>query len=152
MKYKTINELNHFRFSNAYIAEVRMSPGSFTLLLDNVIILPENSKNRDIREMRTNGLLFTISDPKLLDFTEEGYKLYDADGNLKHQEPDRRLAPEEYAGGFRTLSGCTIYSVEKNEDNYDISIDTEDHTFFLRVLGSGDMEEWDRFLNVDSEL
>lgn len=152
MKYKTINELYHFRFGGAYIAEVRMSVNSLTMLLDNVIILPENSKNRDIREMRANGLLLTFAGGELTDFIEEGYKLYDAGGSLKHQDPDRRLLPEEYAKGFQTLSGCTIYSIEKNEDSYDISVDTEDHTFFLRVSGCGDMEEWERFLNVNSEF
>ena len=38
--------------------------------------------------------------------------------------------------------------IQRQENgNYVISIDTEDHTFLLRVSGSGDTQEWDRFLN-----
>ena len=152
MKYKTINELNHFCFSEAHIAEVRATGSSFTMLLDNVTILPENSRNRDIRQMRANQLLLTISDASIADFIEEGYKLYDADGNLTHQEEDKKLAPDQYAQGFSDLTDCTVYSVEKTENLYEISIDTEDHTCLLRVIGKEDTAEWDRFLNLNSEF
>ena len=40
-----------------------------------------------------------------------------------------------------------MYSIEQENGSYVLSIDTEDHTFLLRVSGSGDTEEWDRFLN-----
>ena len=40
-----------------------------------------------------------------------------------------------------------MYSIEQENGNYVISIDTEDHTFLLRVSGSGDTQEWNRFLN-----
>ena len=45
------------------------------------------------------------------------------------------------------VEGCEVYSIEQENGNYVISIDTEDHTFLLRVSGSGDTQEWDRFLN-----
>ncbi len=152
MKYKTINELNHFCFSEAHIAEVCASGSSFTMLLDNVTILPENSRNRDIRQMRANQLLLTISEANIVDFIEEGYKLYDADGNLTHQEEDKKLAPDQYAQGFSDLTDCTVYSIEKTENLYEISIDTEDHTCLLRIIGKEDTAEWDRFLNLNSEF
>lgn len=152
MKYRTNNELQHFDFSGAYIAEARAAGDVFSMLLDNVIIKPENSKNRDIRKMRANQLLLTLPSARVTDFIEEGYKLYDADGNLKHREDDRQLAPGEYAEGFHRLTDCMIYSIEKTPDGYEISIDTEDHTFLLRVEGSEDREEWDRFLNLNSEF
>lgn len=34
--------------------------------------------------MRTNELLFKISDAEIISLVEEGYNEYDADGNLKH--------------------------------------------------------------------
>jgi hypothetical protein len=151
MKYKTTNEWNHFDFSQAYISEVRSTLDSLYLVLDNVVILPENSCNRDIRKMRANQLQFTITDANISSFVEEGYKVYDANGNLTRQESNRVLNTDQYAQGFEALVDCTIYSIEKQDSQYEISIDTEDHTFLLVVTGSGDIQEWDKFLNLNSE-
>ena len=52
MRYTTTDELEHFSFAEAYIADVQVTGGFFHMTLSNVTILPENSCNRDIREMR----------------------------------------------------------------------------------------------------
>ena len=147
MKYHTINELRNFNFKEAYIAQICAVSGMFEIVFDNVTILPENSCNRDIREMRANEFVLKISDPVIEAFVEEGYKVYDANGNLKKKNEDVVILPENYADKFKELEGCEVYSVEKKKGCYIISVDTEDHTFLLRVSGSGDTEEWDRFLN-----
>ena len=98
MKYHTDNELQNFRFEGAYIAETCAVNGIFEMILDNVTILPQNSCNRDIREMRANELKLKIREPEITAF---------------------------------------------------VSIDTEDHTFMIKVSGSADVEEWDRFLSKD---
>lgn len=152
MKYKTTNELEHFEFRDACIAEMRAANGVFSMILDNVTILPENSCNRDIRRMRTNQLLFRISEAAIENFVEEGYRVYDADGNIMRREEDRPVEPEQYGDVFRELEGCVLYAVEKKNSVYEISIDTEDHTFFLRVAGESDTEEWERFMNLDETL
>ena len=80
MKYYTENELQNFRFEGAYIAETCAVNGIFEMILDNVTILPQNSCNRDIREMRANELKLKIREPEITAFVEEGYKVFDADG------------------------------------------------------------------------
>ena len=49
MRYTTTDELEHFSFAEAYIADVQVTGGFFHMTLSNVMILPENSCNRDIR-------------------------------------------------------------------------------------------------------
>ena len=63
MKYTTTDELEHFSFAEAYIADVQLAGGFFHMTLSNVTILPENSCNRDIREMRANDLVLKIKEP-----------------------------------------------------------------------------------------
>ena len=63
MKYTTTDELEHFSFAEAYIADVQVTGGFFHMTLSNVTILPENSCNRDIREMRANDLVLKIEEP-----------------------------------------------------------------------------------------
>lgn len=86
MNYKTIDELNNFDFSESVISEVETMNGTFHLWLDNVTILPECSCNRDIRVMRANGFLLSVSNPGIQEFIEEGYKRYNADNVLQMTE------------------------------------------------------------------
>ena len=106
MKYHTINELDHFCFKEAYIAQICAVSGMFEIVFDNVTILPANSCNRDIREMRANELVLKIGEPKIEALVEEGYKVYDANGNLKRKNEDITIAPEAYADKFKELEGC----------------------------------------------
>ena len=62
---------------------------------------------------------------------------------------DAMIPAEAVSAALKELEGCEIYSIEKEDNRYRNSIDTEDHTFLLKVSGSGDVEEWDRFLSKD---
>ena len=128
-KYSTINEVNHFEFGEAVVGDIQLTERMFHLVLDNVKICPENSCNRDIRMMRTNELLFKISDAEIISLVEEGYNEYDADGNLKHTYPDEELTLQ---------SGVYTFIIDG----------TNDRTYALKVTGSGDTQEWNRFLEV----
>ena len=133
MSFHTTNELGHFRFQGAYLGEIQLTPGSFVLYLDNVIILPDNSTNRDIREMRCNNLELRI-----------------ADGNLMAQYEDTVVAPESYKDTFQHLceTESVIYSIEKKDALYTIAIDGEERTYTLEVSGTDNTESWDRYLNI----
>ena len=82
-KYNTTNELNHFDFAEAVIGDIQMTNDMFRAVIDNVKILPENTCNRDIRTMRTNELMLRLDSAQIVCLVMEGYREYDADGNLK---------------------------------------------------------------------
>lgn len=147
-KYTSNNELNNFDFNESFISEIRLMNSAFIIYADNVKILSENSHNHDVRTMRANELEFCITNAKILSFIEEGYKIYDADGNLSTTVNDRTILFEEYTKEFELLSGCTIYEITQTEDIYEISINTEDHTYSIKVSGNSNIIKWDRFLNL----
>lgn len=150
MKYSTTNEWDHFGFEEAYISEIQKINGCLQLTLDQVMIRPENSQNRDIREMRTNGLNLKIQDAEVTRLVEEGYQVYNADGKLMEQYEDQEMQPEcynEILKSFADGEGC-IYSLEKKENTYIFTIDASSgHTYVLYISGTRDVEEWNRFLN-----
>ena len=148
MGFYTENEVETFDFGEAHISEIRFGLGPFYMLVDNVKILEQNSCNRDVRTMRTNGLTFRIIDPQIVAVTEEGCKIYNADGVLQKEVPDRTVSPEEYANLCKELEEAVIYKLEKTGDSYRISIDGEEHAYTMEIKGSGDSEEWDRFMNL----
>ena len=150
MRYETTDELEHFNFSEAYIGDVQITSGFFHMVLDNVTILPENSCNRDIRQMRANNLVLIIQDFSIVSVIEEGYKVYDANGKLMKSCEDTVIAEEAWIEAVKGLTDGIIYSLEKQGDAYVFSIDAaNERTYALRVKGSHDVEEWDRFLNKD---
>ncbi len=153
MKYITKNEFAHFNFSDAYIEEVRLMPGLLHFYLDNVTILPENSCNRDIREMRANGFVLKLEDGSIESMIEEGYQHYDADGKLMHGYEDVSVKPEDYAAYLKDFEDGAIFCAEKENGQYIFYIDGRDErTYQLWVNATGDVEEWDRFLNKEEGL
>ena len=124
-KYSTINEVNHFEFGEAVVGDIQLTERMFHLVLDNVKICPENSCNR------------------------EGYNEYDADGNLKHTYPDEEVEKAKYDEVAQVLLEGTIYELTLQSGVYTFIIDgTNDRTYALKVTGSGDTQEWNRFLEV----
>ena len=150
MKYTTTNEFEHFDFLEVHVNDIMFANGVFKIGLDDVKILPENSCNRDIRKMRTNGLILSLSDAEILSFVEEGYRIYDADGNLKKTEDDVAVDEQEYKTVFEYFTDAYAYNIEKKDDEYTFVIDgTNERTYTIIVQGSGDVEEWDKFLQIE---
>lgn len=152
MKYATRDEFEHFDFSEAYIQDIQVMQGLFHFYLDNVTILPENSCNRDIRKMRANNFIMKMENCIVVSMVEEGYKHYDADGKLLHDYKDVQVEPEKYGTVLKTFSQGMIYSARKQGEEYLFYIDGNDEkTYQLGIKASGDVEEWDRFLNREDE-
>lgn len=150
MKYTTTNEFDHFDFLEVHVNDIMFANGVFKIGLDDVKILPENSCNRDIRKMRTNGLILSLSDAEILSFVEEGYRIYDADGNLKKTEDDVPVDEQEYKTVFDYFTDAYAYNIEKKDDEYTFVIDgTNERTYSIIVKASGDAQEWDKFLNLE---
>ena len=150
MKYTTTNEFDHFDFLEVHVNDIMFANGVFKIGLDDVKILPENSCNRDIRKMRTNGLILSLSDAEILSFVEEGYRSYDADGNLKKTEDDVPVDEQEYKTVFEYFTDAYAYNIEKKDDEYTFVIDgTNERTYSIIVKASGDAQEWDKFLNLE---
>lgn len=148
-KYNSINEINHFEFGEAVIGGIQMTNRMFHAVLDNVKIKPENSCNRDIRTMRTNEMLLKLDEAEIISLVEEGYREYDADGNLKHIYEDRTIEQEQYKQTEEVLVEGTVYELKLEDRVYSFVIDgTNDRTYMLKVAASGDEEFWNRFLEV----
>lgn len=149
MRFHTENEIENFDFRESYLQEIVQMSGNFRIIIDQVKIKPENSKNRDIRLMRTNNLELHIIDAVVTSIVEEGVKIYNADQVLQQEIPDRVLEESEYTQLYQSLEGCEIYNIEKKEGVYEFAIDGEERSYLICVQGSGDTQDWDRFMNLE---
>lgn len=150
MQYKSTDELEQFSFEDAVIASISYSGSTFTLELDNVTILANNRHNRDIHDMRANNVIVTFTDASLVKAVAEGYKVYDADNNLKEAVDDTLIDPEKYADFFKDQENNTIYSIKELANGHcTISIDGEYETYFIEATYTHSFVEWDRFLKKE---
>lgn len=151
MGYRTKDELEHFRWNDAGIYGIREENGHLVLELAYVTILGNNSCNRDIRDMGTRELqlkLYHISDREII---REGYKLYDADGNLKEKKEDEKISEEEVPAVYKELENGAIYAVEKDGQRYRFYLDTEERTYQMQVTAEHDIEEWEQFMRLRAD-
>ena len=116
MKYTTTDELEHFSFAEAYIADVQLAGGFFHMTLSNVTILPENSCNRDIREMRANDLVLKIKEPVIRSLVREGYKVYDANGALLRTCEDEVIDQAAWNETIRSFADGTRLCVKAGRE------------------------------------
>lgn len=149
MRYHTTDELGHFNFRDAVVADMRIHPGCFYLELDQVTITADNSCNRDIRNMRTNGLYLKLQDGELISFVREAYRVYDADGNLTQTEDDEPIDVGKDGTVLQQMQNATIYEIVRKDEIYHIELDVEEYTYHIAVKASHDVEEWDRFMNLE---
>lgn len=151
MSYRTENEFTHFKFSDVHVSDIMMSFGTFKICLDNVIIKSENSCNRDIRDMRTNGLVLKLEDADIISFVKEGFKTYDADGNLKSTTPDEEIEEPDYIETFNNFLDGYAFLIEKENQNYTFVFDgTDERTYTMIISASKDVCEWERFMNIEA--
>lgn len=151
MSYRTENEFTHFKFLDVHVSDIMMSFGTFKICLDNVIIKSENSCNRDIRDMRTNGLILKLEDADIISFVKEGFKTYDADGNLKSTTPDKEIEESDYIETFNNFLGGYAFLIEKENENYTFVFDgTDERTYTMIISASKDVCEWERFMNIEA--
>ena len=151
MSYRTENEFTHFKFLDVHVSDIMMSFGTFKICLDNVIIKSENSCNRDIRDMRTNGLILKLEDADIISFVKEGFKTYDADGNLKNTTPDEEIEESDYIETFNNFLDGYAFLIEKENQNYTFVFDgTDERTYTMIISASKDVCEWERFMNIEA--
>lgn len=151
MSYRTENEFTHFKFLDVHVSDIMMSFGTFKICLDNVIIKSENSCNRDIRDMRTNGLILKLEDADIISFVKEGFKTYDADGNLKNTTPDEEIEESDYIETFNNFLDGYAFLIEKENENYTFVFDgTDERTYTMIISASKDVCEWERFMNIEA--
>lgn len=152
MRFRTENEIGSFGFEEAVLQSILKENDHIDLILDNVMVRPENSCNRDIITKRTNDLRVRICNGEW-ELFEEGYQLFDADMKPIKIVEERKVSKENIQHDLSLMSGCALDGFsemvsENGESIYTITLFVEDHTWRLEIAGTCDTEMWDRFLNV----
>jgi hypothetical protein len=126
MAFKSVNEIEKFDYKDCEITSFVLDENEIRMELKALIIEPENSQNERSQRSYADTVNLTLKDAHLEKGVQEGYKLYDADGNLKEAVPERILTEQEL-GAFR--------SVAENSYLYDFQKISEDDGRFCYAAG-----------------
>ena len=158
--YISKNEPEHFSYGDCVIKDFRTADGSVSLVVEALIVEPENSQNANFTRSYADRTTILFENGTVMKAVKEGYKKYDADDRLMEEIPDEQLddkqtadllsnLPEQYlydlkgAGeseGFRNM----VLGIEMKTDDI-TGIDADSYQILIRC---GDMTvSWERYLN-----
>lgn len=160
MKYKAVNELEHFNFKDTVLRsfQVETQPETIILMLEAVIITPENSQNSNFTYSYAGDLTMRFTGARLQKVVKEGYKYYDANDVLVEEVPDTPLSTLEVDALLKRLDGVYMWNMTKVEDAqndtghflYLMGIDLgdeEETTYWLQLEFDKVIMEWDKYMN-----
>ncbi|MCR5793312.1 MAG: hypothetical protein K6G65_09100 [Lachnospiraceae bacterium] len=151
-KYKTTDKIETFDFSDSVISSVVKNLNTLTIYLDNVTILESNEHNREIWDMRSNGVCVEFQNADIDSVIIEGYKLYDANEQLTDIVEDTIVPVSDYNDVFEDLAEAPVFSLKgfKEENTnyftYEINADGEDNAYCINFHAAHNLVSWDRFL------
>jgi len=156
MNFKSVDELQHFQFQDAQIAEVSINEEGIQFTLEAVIVKATNSQNTNFTDSYAGTLSMRLVKGEIQKAVKEGYKYYDANDVLKEEIPDTPLSQEEIDTLLGNLKDAYLFDmvpVEESQNQtgqylYLIGIDLDEETsYWFQVTFEKAIMEWDRYMN-----
>ncbi len=148
MKFQSVNEMNHFDFTEAVLQKCEREMNRVVITLDNVKILPEHSLNRDIVTKRTNDFVLTFHNVAEWKLVEEGYTLYDAELRPYKKVEDRVVDEKDIAYDLSLMEECYVDEVVDDGEVCTLTWVVADHTWSLTLHYKQNKQEWDRWISL----
>ena len=156
-KFQAVNEIQNFSFDSSEILELKVGSDSVTFLLNGAVVKKENSQNSRFQDVYCAKLFLQLKEAKLLRLVKEGYKYYDADGNLMEEKPNEDVPVLEQNSVLARCSTGTIFTTVEDEAGtgkiYEFGIDVpkiedeeEVDTYWLCIQFEESVAGWDKYL------
>lgn len=157
MKFKCVDELDKFGYSDAEVSSVEYVSDTLKLTAAGLISKYNNPCNNRYQDCYIAEAYARFTDAKITGFIKEGMKYYDANDTLLREVPDTHIAPEEYAKVLAGMRGnCYMYGIlEKGiladgRKCCELGIDIEDEeenidTYWIEITYDKSIIEWDRY-------
>lgn len=153
MKYKTINEITTFDFSQSKIVDIKTSGDKLIFDLTDVIIDTTNSCNEEVEKMGTEELTltFTVSD---IEACEDGYTVYNNDDTVYEKVEDKVIPVVAMPQFYEDIKDNFLAGIEFEDGEYRVLVDTEDPTvsYTIKIKATEDNEEWDAHHRLPAHL
>ena len=159
MAFKSINEIEKFRFDDCQISRFEVNEQGIELELEALIVKADNSQNANYTESYAATTRMQLVSGKILHGKKDGYKYYDANDVLISEVADTELTEDELGVFPKQCAGAYLYEMKKEseaEDGfaYTLGIEFEDpedgtvgDSYRLRVAFVKAVVTWERYMN-----
>lgn len=133
MSFKSINEIEQFRFDDCIICNMESTGSEVRLTVEALIVKPRNSQNTNFTESYAGTTNIIFENAKVESGVKDGYKYYNADEVLINEVPDTPLSVKEIKDLISTTEGAYLYDIEKQKEEdgkyfYSLCIEFVDET------------------------
>lgn len=109
-------EVDKFAYDDCKIIKVNISQNLMALTVEALAVEPDNSQNKNFTKSYAGDTDIVFTDMHIVKSVKEGYRYYDADGNLVSDEPDRELTEDELKELIKGLEGDYLYGIKGVDD------------------------------------
>ncbi len=156
MRYKSVDEINNFRFDDCVINSISESGSDVSISAEALIVCANNSQNSNYTESYAGITQIRFTEGRIKGLIKDGYKYYDANEVLISEVEDSVIANEDIKAFLKTCEGAYLYEISEDKENncYILGIefeDAEDNTvgdsYRLTLECEKIIIEWDEYLN-----
>ena len=153
MKYKSINEINHFEYHDATIKSFSIKDHSMHWVVDDINATKDNTQNDFPEDMRILGCHIDFEDVQIDEIIFSAWSQFDANGHLVKSEPARSADPSEFTTILKETmkSWCSIQDIsvlaETNDgrDRISICLDGQVGIYDLNISYRTFIAQWDEY-------
>ncbi len=150
-KFCSINEADKINLNDMQMVSLKLNTTQMVLVSEGAIIKNGNSQNARFEDMYCMELEYIFDDIQVLDFSQQGFKYYDANGQLLSEEPDVVLDDMTRYSVLSKTAGAYIFALETMTDGSQLLIfDIEDEegevtTYQISFTYKSCKAQWDRY-------
>lgn len=163
MSYKSVNEVEKFRYDDCCVIKRKDTEADLVLEVEALIVKGNNSQNTNYTESYADVTQIIFKDATIVKGIKDGMRRYDADDNLIEEIKDIDLDDTTLNQLCNNLSGMYLQGIERvkdaddyvllvekaNEDPYDT---LPSDTYQINVHCGDVIVKWDRYLNKVQQM
>lgn len=119
---QSVNELDKFKFVDAFVMDAVANGKTFELTMDAVVVRASHPLNETCADRYADTFSLHLNEFQILHAFQEGYKYYDASDNLVEAVPDKDVPVVAYDKLIKDMKDSHIFVLqrpEKLKDNLD---------------------------------
>lgn len=158
MSFKSINEVDKFRYDDCQIIKRKDNETDFVLEVEALIVKSNNSKNSNFTESYADMTHIYFKNASIVMGIKDGMKKYDANEKLIEEIEDVVLDDSTLSEVCNNLGGMYLQGIERIEDTNDYVLFLEKanedqydtlppDTYQVKVHCDDIIMSWDRYLN-----
>lgn len=162
MKFQVKDEMNTVSFDDSAVEDLKVEGDTIVFSFGGAVIKAKNSQNTRYQDMYCGAIELRLLEAAIVRLVKEGYKYYDANGNLQEEVPDEDVPKSSWQDALERCGGGRVFTLVEDETDtgfaYEFGVDVPNQkdedktdTYWLCIRFGHAILMWDRFCGpVDS--